>query len=202
MEPILTGWRRIRLEPNRRTAALSTDRLRFGALSRQAPTSALAVGAQPQAAISGRAGGDDGWRATAPALCRWRRSTRCLAPRPPRRPSKLAVARSREAQQHRNFFWISMIASARSNRCFRRRLSRRESASSAANGFGQRFWGRAWLLSGAVLAGSASISVQTLALQWRHPCPKQVNAGTAIHGPLERGPAQDWGSGCDRRWRG
>jgi len=41
-------------------------------------------------------------------------------------------------------------------------------------------------VSGAILAGSSSISVQTLALQRHHPCAKQVNAGTAIHAPLER----------------
>src|SRR5450631_4402126 len=39
------------------------------------------------------------------------------------------------------FFWISMIASARSNRCFRRGLSRRESASSTARGFGSAVLG-------------------------------------------------------------
>jgi hypothetical protein len=34
--------------------------------------------------------------------------------------------------------------------------------------------------------GSASISVQTLALQWHHPGAEQINAGAAIHSPLER----------------
>src|ERR1022692_1435764 len=102
--PGRAGWRRLRLEPNRQTAALSTGRGRLGVLVRQAPAAAVAVGAQAQAAVSGRLGGDEGWRATAPALCRRRRSSRCLAPRPPPRPSRLAVARSWEAQQHRNFF--------------------------------------------------------------------------------------------------
>ena len=74
--PGRAGWRRLRLEPNQQTAAPSTGRVRLGALSRQAPASALAAGAQPQAAVSGRPGGDEGWRATAPALCRRRRSSR------------------------------------------------------------------------------------------------------------------------------
>jgi len=42
------------------------------------------------------------------------------------------------------------------------------------------------LVSLCTKAGSSSISVQTLALQRHHPCAKQVNAGTAIHAPLER----------------
>ena len=39
------------------------------------------------------------------------------------------------------FFWSSMIASARSKRCFSRRFSRRERASSAASGFGSAVLG-------------------------------------------------------------
>src|SRR5208283_2621198 len=41
----------------------------------------------------------------------------------------------------RRFFWSSMIVSARSNRCFSRSFSRRESASSAASGFGSAVLG-------------------------------------------------------------
>jgi len=67
-----------------------------------------------------------------------------LAPSPPRRPSRLVVARSGGPATPQLFFWISMIASARSSRCFRRRLSRRESASSPPAGLVRRFWGRAW----------------------------------------------------------
>ena len=89
--------------PNQQIAAPSTRRVRLGALSRQAPALALAAGAQPQAAVSGRPGGDEGWRATAPALCRRRRSSRCPAPEPPRRSSRPAVALRWGAQQRRNF---------------------------------------------------------------------------------------------------
>src|ERR1019366_858715 len=102
--PGRAGWRRLRREPNQQIAAPSTGRVRLGALSRQAPALALAAGAQPQAAVSGRPGGDEGWRATAPALCRRRRSSRCPAPEPPRRPSRPAVALRWGAQQRRNFF--------------------------------------------------------------------------------------------------
>src|ERR1035437_5644732 len=102
--PHRAGWRRLRREPSRRTAAPSSGRGRLGVLARQAPASAVAVGAQAQAAVSGGPGDDEGWRGTAPELCRRRRSSRCLAPSPPRRPSRLVVARSWETQQHRNFF--------------------------------------------------------------------------------------------------
>src|SRR5208282_5455672 len=89
--PGRAGWRRLRREPNQQIAAPSTGRVRLDALSRQPPASALAAGAQPQAAVSGRPGGDEGWRATAPALCR-------------RRPSRPAAALRWGTQQLRNFF--------------------------------------------------------------------------------------------------
>ncbi len=41
-------------------------------------------------------------------------------------------------------------------------------------------------LSGAIFEGSASISVQTRALQRHHPYAKQINAGTTIQATLER----------------
>jgi hypothetical protein len=39
---------------------------------------------------------------------------------------------------------------------------------------------------GLTILGSASISVQTFALQRHHPSAKQPNAGAAIHSELER----------------
>src|SRR5271166_339750 len=60
-------------------------------------------------------------------------------------PSSLSAGRPSNAA---TFFCNSMIASARSKRCFSRRLSRRDCASSAAKGFGSAVLARLSLLAG------------------------------------------------------
>ncbi len=40
-------------------------------------------------------------------------------------------------------------------------------------------------VSGAILAGSSSLSGKMVLLQWQHSCPQQFNARTTEHGPLE-----------------
>jgi hypothetical protein len=41
-------------------------------------------------------------------------------------------------------------------------------------------------MSGAILVGSVSLSVQTAILKREHTCAKQSDAGATIHRPLER----------------
>ena len=100
------------------------------------------MAAQPQAAASGRPGDDEGWRATPLVRCAgggdqaaaWRQGRHGVH----QDPSSLSIWRPSSAA---TFFWSSMIASARSKRFFRRRLSRCERASSAAKGFGSAVFG-------------------------------------------------------------
>jgi hypothetical protein len=40
-------------------------------------------------------------------------------------------------------------------------------------------------VSGAILAGSSSLSGKMDLLDWQHSCPQQFNARAAEHGPLE-----------------
>jgi hypothetical protein len=131
-----------RPEPGRRNAVRAADRAPSAVAGRSGPGLASgADGRSPAARSAGRAGVAH-WRGKPLARRRPRRSIRWPARVPRPLQSRHAVGGcQRDARQRRNFFWMSMTASARARRCVRRALFRCKAATSAASGLGPAVFG-------------------------------------------------------------